>query len=88
MAVVLINDFVFDGGSVFELKFVDIKSDNKIEKYQWYLVLQDKRFELKYKYGYGNYREFRVNIIPMDIWLDMDKMLLNFDKVIYNIKKR
>ena len=49
MAVEVINHFTFALGTILELKFNDISAQGaKGHRYQWYLTMDDKRFDLTF----------------------------------------
>jgi len=70
MSVNIINSFKFSGGNLFELKFNDLSQDaNKSDRFQWYLCLYDKRYDLKFVEMTATLRHFthENKIITLDI---------------------
>jgi hypothetical protein len=49
MSIEVINNFSFTDGKIFEVKFNDLTTNSsKASRFQWYMILKDVRFDLKY----------------------------------------
>ena len=65
----VINDFTFEGGSIFELKFTDAYGEKK-DVYQWYLIYDGKRYVLNFvdqKKGIRILHNDSIGIIVLNI---------------------
>ena len=57
MSISLLHDFVFDEGSILEVKFNELdKNARKSERFQWYLTLDNRRYDLSFIERVGDTR--------------------------------
>jgi len=49
MSISLLHDFVFEEGAILEVKFNELdKNARKSERFQWYLTLGNRRYDLSF----------------------------------------
>lgn len=80
MSITTLNNFKFNCGNIFELRFDDLpETSSKANKFQWYLILSGTRYELKFLEMTGTMRKlyYENNIVYLN--LD-DKMLRIYSK--------
>ena len=85
MAVV-INDFTFEHGSIFELKFTDAYGDKR-DIYQWYMIYDGERHTLDFIKMDGKIRILEDEY--GEVFLNMENNIIVFeDDESFPIKKR
>ncbi len=56
MSITILYDFKFRGGALTEIKFNTLDNTNKKDRFQWYVTLNNKRYELNFIEMVGNTR--------------------------------
>ena len=77
MSIDVINDFRLgvSDGRIFELCFNDVrKQADKADRYQWYLILSDKRYTLRFESMIDSVRHFSIPYTNMTVMLDVQNM--------------
>lgn len=81
MSVEVLYNLKYSEGSIIEIKFIDLpESAEKNDKFQWYLIYNNKRYELNFCKMVDNVRYFTCNCCNY-IVLDIDKktLLMGYD---------
>ena len=57
MSITVLHDFGFDGGAIMEIKFNELDRDaRKSERFQWYLTIDNRRYDLSFVEMVGDTR--------------------------------
>lgn len=75
MSLKILYNIQFTGGRIFEVEFCDLSETvEKKYRYQWYLILDNKRYDLKFEDFKDNVRYFSYK--DDSITLDINKKTL------------
>ena len=77
--ILIINNYEFSRGRLFEVKFMEVK--DRQSRYQWYLILDNQRYDLKFKHIGDHTRDLEgvlspTNRITWTIHLDTKNLYL------------
>jgi hypothetical protein len=86
MSISIINNFKFESGVIFEVKFDDLSNEaSKKDKYQWFLIHNDLRYNLQFLSMDNGIRKL-VSGGDMFVDLDVDNLILSFGNQTYELK--
>jgi len=94
MSLEILYNFTFSNGKIFEVKFKDLlETAEKKDRFQWYLIYNNKRLDLKFEKIENNKRYFTYQIVDgvkygaVGIILDIDNQILHIYNNSYKLEQ-
>lgn len=94
MSLEIINNYKFSNGRIFEVKFNDLLENvEKKYRFQWYLIYNNKRIDLKFEKIENNKRYFTFKAVEnvkygaVGVILDTDYKILQIYTESYKIEQ-